>query len=81
LSDDASPVVRPSAEERANGGIALLVDQPASPCVKICKLDAGGRYCIGCYRTREEIASWNRYDAGEKAAVLKRLPARRDLQP
>jgi len=80
LTDDVSSIVRRSAEERANGGIALA-DQPASPCVKICKLDASGRYCIGCYRTREEIANWNRYDAGEKAAVLKRLPARRDLQP
>jgi predicted Fe-S protein YdhL (DUF1289 family) len=27
-----------------------------SPCVKICKLDAMGKYCIGCGRTLQQIA-------------------------
>ena len=34
---------------------------PESPCVNICVLDAHG-YCIGCYRTIEEIAGWRSYE-------------------
>lgn len=37
-----------------------------SPCVKICKLDAMGRYCIGCGRTLEQIASWGKGNAKDK---------------
>lgn len=50
---------------------------PQSPCVRICKMDAASGWCIGCYRTLEEIAGWSRYSATEKAAVLEKLPPRR----
>ncbi|HUE11883.1 MAG TPA: DUF1289 domain-containing protein, partial [Steroidobacteraceae bacterium] len=42
---------------------------PASPCVNICALDAYG-YCVGCYRTIEEIASWGSLTAAQQRAVL-----------
>jgi len=32
-----------------------------SPCVKVCKLDAMGKYCIGCGRTLKQIE-----EAGKK---------------
>ena len=50
-----------------------------SPCKNICALDATRRFCIGCFRTREEIARWR--DAGEdekrriKAAAAARAKA------
>ena len=31
-----------------------------SPCVKVCRLDAMGKYCIGCGRTLKQIASWGK---------------------
>jgi predicted Fe-S protein YdhL (DUF1289 family) len=29
-----------------------------SPCIKVCKLDAMGRYCIGCGRTIDQIRNY-----------------------
>ena len=37
-----------------------------SPCVKVCRLDAMGKYCIGCGRTLAQIASWGRGNAKDK---------------
>ena len=44
-----------------------------SPCTGVCKLDAGGSYCIGCLRTRFEIGVWSRASDAEKRAILARL--------
>ena len=48
----------------------------ASPCVKICLLDAERRYCTGCYRTVQEIAGWARMSDAEREQVLGLLPDR-----
>jgi predicted Fe-S protein YdhL (DUF1289 family) len=48
-----------------------------SPCTNICTMDAAGVFCIGCYRTLDEIAAWSMLDAEAKRAVLAALPARR----
>lgn len=49
-----------------------------SPCINICKLDAAGKLCLGCFRTREEIASWSQADALTKASILAAVNARTD---
>ena len=49
---------------------------PQSPCIHVCLLDAA-RQCIGCHRTREEIAGWLSFRDDEKRAILDQLPARR----
>ncbi len=58
---------------------AVLKQEPevASPCINVCRMDDTGRYCEGCRRTLEEIASWSEYSAAEKRAVLALLPARK----
>jgi predicted Fe-S protein YdhL (DUF1289 family) len=56
-------------------------DDVASPCVSICTLDFDGDFCTGCFRTLDEIAHWGRMGAGDKRAVLARLPARRAAAP
>jgi predicted Fe-S protein YdhL (DUF1289 family) len=47
-----------------------------TPCVKVCALDATRTYCVGCFRTRNEIARWRDASADErrriKAAATKR---------
>ena len=48
----------------------------ASPCIKICVMDAEQRYCAGCYRTLDEIARWGSMSDAEQAAVIAELPAR-----
>jgi len=55
----------------------VAADSVASPCVSICKLDAAGRYCIGCFRTLDEIADWAALGAAAKREVLAALPSRR----
>ena len=47
----------------------------ASPCIKICALDASGR-CLGCGRSLDEIARWLTISAAERQAIMEALPAR-----
>ena len=49
----------------------------ASPCIRICTVDAEAKVCIGCFRTLDEISDWTRMSDGERAAVNSRLSARR----
>ena len=48
----------------------------ASPCVKVCVMDAEQRYCAGCLRTLDEIARWGEMTDAERAAVMANLAAR-----
>ncbi|HZE42420.1 MAG TPA: DUF1289 domain-containing protein [Steroidobacteraceae bacterium] len=43
---------------------------PASPCINICSLDDVHGYCVGCYRTIDEIARWGDMTPTERWAVL-----------
>ena len=49
----------------------------ASPCVKVCVMDAEQRYCEGCLRTLGEIARWGEMSDAERAEITAQLPARR----
>lgn len=49
---------------------------PPSPCVDICTVDPGGRYCLGCLRTLDEIAAWGGLDAVRKQSLLDELERR-----
>lgn len=49
----------------------------ATPCIKVCVLDAASGLCRGCHRTLEEIADWSAMSDAERAAVIARLPARK----
>jgi len=44
----------------------------ASPCTGICALDERD-VCKGCYRTRDEIASWIGLSNSEKQQIIDRL--------
>ena len=52
-----------------------------SPCVKICVLHPEAGICLGCYRTRAEIAGWSRLSREERRAVMVGLPERKSLLP
>jgi len=56
---------------------AMAADLPVpSPCINICRIDAGNGRCLGCRRTLDEIAAWGRLDDPAKRAIWARLPAR-----
>lgn len=47
-----------------------------TPCVNICRMDAENHYCIGCFRTLEEIKNWSQMTDAERAAVMAQLESR-----
>ena len=51
-------------------------DYVASPCVKVCALDARSGLCRGCFRTLQEIADWLEMTADAKRATLERAAER-----
>ena len=47
-----------------------------SPCVKICVVDPHSGHCIGCGRSRDEIAGWLAMSAKARKDVMDLLPER-----
>jgi predicted Fe-S protein YdhL (DUF1289 family) len=47
-----------------------------TPCIKVCVVDPGSGFCIGCGRSREEIAGWLDYDAAQRRHIMGALPQR-----
>lgn len=48
-----------------------------SPCVAVCQIDRESGFCLGCWRTIEEIAGWAGYDDGRRRAIVSELHERR----
>lgn len=51
-------------------------DPPPSPCNKVCSIDRRTGWCLGCWRTGEEIGAWPAMTPQAKHALLALLPAR-----
>lgn len=51
-------------------------DKISSPCKLVCDLDLQQGQCIGCGRTREEIARWLSYTELQRRAIMAELPGR-----
>ena len=52
--------------------------QTSSPCINICVVNAETGYCLGCFRTMEEISNWARLPAHERARINEELESRRE---
>lgn len=59
------------------GPAAAVPQDVESPCVRICMIDPGHDFCVGCWRTLREISDWHRYTPIQKLDLLARLQARR----
>ena len=44
-----------------------------SPCIKVCKFDDSGEYCVGCLRTATEMREWRIMSDEEKNVILARI--------
>ncbi len=55
----------------------LLESGPPSPCIGVCRLDDRTGYCIGCYRTIDEIGDWQIMMPEDRHALLEALARRR----
>ena len=51
-------------------------DEIESPCVRICVIHPEAKLCVGCHRTRDEIAAWSRMTPEARREVMDALPAR-----
>ena len=59
--------------ERELGNMAKV----DSPCLGICQLDLDSALCIGCFRTRDEVAVWGAASDGVKRDILAKTLERR----
>lgn len=41
-----------------------------SPCIDICVLDRTKEFCVGCFRTKEEIRGWMKFTSEEKKNII-----------
>jgi len=48
-----------------------------SPCISVCQIDPRTGWCLGCFRTIDEIREWPILEAEEKRAVLAAVAARK----
>lgn len=48
----------------------------ASPCIKVCAIDAQAGLCVGCGRTLAEIAAWTSLGDARRAELMALLPGR-----
>jgi predicted Fe-S protein YdhL (DUF1289 family) len=56
--------------------IEKLLGRPASPCISICEMNAQTGWCVGCFRTLDEIAIWGSAPDAQLRAILAQLPDR-----
>jgi predicted Fe-S protein YdhL (DUF1289 family) len=47
-----------------------------SPCIGVCALDESTGFCLGCYRSADEIKNWWDKSNAEKSAILEQLEIR-----
>lgn len=47
-----------------------------SPCSSICRIAEGLGLCVGCFRTRDEIARWSSAGDAEKRGVWRKIERR-----
>lgn len=55
--------------------------QIESPCKLICQLDLKTSLCLGCGRSREEIARWTRLTDAQRRSIMQELDARMEALP
>ena len=46
-----------------------------SPCIGVCAMGQDG-YCLGCFRTLDEITRWLSFSEGERRRIVEALPQR-----
>lgn len=49
----------------------------ASPCIAVCQIDEATGYCLGCFRSLDEIREWPIMSAPEKTDTLARIAERK----
>jgi predicted Fe-S protein YdhL (DUF1289 family) len=48
----------------------------STPCINICRMDEQNRFCIGCFRTLDELKRWSGMTEEERLAIMAQLDER-----
>jgi predicted Fe-S protein YdhL (DUF1289 family) len=75
-TEDRSAARRARARRRQPRRLEIDTTIP-SPCITICQMDDQSGFCIGCFRTLDEIRDWMIMTAEQKRQVLQQLEQRR----
>ena len=51
-----------------------------SPCIERCELDHEGKYCLGCFRSVDEISGWKNFSNNKKLDILNKIKLRKNEQ-
>ena len=54
-----------------------LASNMPSPCISVCQMDPADGVCLGCHRTRAEIAAWASMGEADQLKLLDTLSERR----
>jgi len=54
-----------------------LTQVVASPCINVCRMDDATGFCLGCFRTIEEIAVWSAAADAQRVRILLAVERRR----
>ena len=76
-------MMRPGREVIAE--LAAIARDPAqlvpSPCISVCRMSPVTGWCLGCFRTIDEIVAWGRMPEDGKRAVWLQLEQRVQQPP
>ncbi|MDA8453836.1 DUF1289 domain-containing protein [Acidovorax sp. GBBC 3334] len=78
---NAIELIAEKAMESAASGLfdADCSAPPPSPCIGVCRMDAGGGYCEGCFRTLDDIRDWSAAGPAQRRAIWAALLHRAGL--
>lgn len=71
MNSTLPPVTLQAARERVGPAPGV-----PSPCISVCKMNAGTGWCDGCFRTLDEIVAWGRASDAEKLRIWQHIEAR-----
>jgi predicted Fe-S protein YdhL (DUF1289 family) len=75
--DTIKPIAARASLLRAAGYFDQNSDEGIpSPCISVCRMNAEGSHCEGCFRSIPEIRAWASADAAQRLAIWAQLAQR-----
>ena len=53
----------------------------STPCINICKINSEDGFCLGCFRTLNEIAQWAQLNDAEKERIFEAINEIKKYKP
>ncbi len=76
-SEDPRDLRRERRRARKRARAVVFDTSIPSPCIKVCQIDRATDFCLGCFRSIDEIRDWPILTLEQKTAVLARVAERR----